>query len=339
VAAAVEPFDDGWGGLDEPAPDRIATEVASERARSIVTRNDSPDVPFSASINPYRGCEHGCIYCYARPSHAYLDLSPGLDFETRLVAKDNAPDVLVETLRKRNYRPEPITIGANTDPYQPIERERELTRRLLEVASSTNHPVSIITKSSLVLRDLDVLGDLADRRLVQVFVSVTTLESKLSRIMEPRAAAPARRIEVMRALSERGIPVGVMAAPMIPGLNDGELEGILRASAGAGARWASYILVRLPLEIRELFEAWLETHFPDRKERILGLIRQTRGGQLYDSSFGQRMRGQGAYADLLARRFEVARRRFGLSEELASLSAEAFRPPLMTGPQLDLFTK
>jgi len=339
VAASVEPFDDGWGGLDEPAPDRIATEVKSERARTIVTRNDSPDVPFSASINPYRGCEHGCIYCYARPSHAYLDLSPGLDFETRLVAKDNAPDVLVDTLRKRNYRPETITIGANTDPYQPIERERHVTRRLLEVASASNHPISIITKSSLILRDQDLLSDLARRRLVHVFVSVTTLSSKLSRVMEPRAASPARRIEVVRALSSAGVPVGVMAAPMIPALNDNELEAIVAAAADAGASWASYILIRLPHEIGELFESWLDTHFADRKERILGLIRETRGGRLYDSSFGQRMRGQGPYAELLARRFAVACRRSGLGGELEPLSTDGFRPPVAAGDQLDLFAK
>ncbi|MBT8493967.1 MAG: PA0069 family radical SAM protein, partial [Deltaproteobacteria bacterium] len=307
-----------------------------ERARSIVTRNQSPDIPFSASINPYRGCEHGCIYCYARPSHAYLDLSPGLDFETKLSAKDNAPDVLVQTLRKKSYRPETLTIGANTDPYQPVERERRITRRLLETTLESRHPVAVITKSALVLRDLDLLAELAKLELVQVFLSITTLDSRLSRIMEPRAASPARRLEAVRQLSAAGVPVGVMAAPMIPAINDHELDKIVEAAATAGARTCSYILVRLPLEIKELFEAWLDEHFADRKEKVLGLIRQTRGGKLYDSSFGVRMRGQGTYADLLARRFEVARRRHGLEERLPALSADRFEPPGAVGDQLSL---
>ena len=337
VSADVVPFDDGWGTLEEPVEERVVTEVTSERARSIITRNQSPDVPFSASVNPYRGCEHGCIYCYARPSHAYLDMSPGLDFETRLVAKDNAPDVLATTLRKRGYRPEVLTLGSNTDPYQPIERERRITRRVLEVCRESRHPVAIITKSALILRDLELLAELAAEGLVQVFVSVTTVSTKLSRIMEPRAASPARRFAVVKSLSDTGVPVGVMASPMIPAINDSELESILEGAAAAGAGTATYILIRLPYEIKELFEAWLDEHFAERKERVLGLIRETRGGRLYDSDFAQRMTGQGPYAQLLARRFEVACKRHHLDGALPELSSASFRPPVAAGDQLKLF--
>jgi len=333
---SAQPIDDGWPGL-EPEPERIATEVRSERARSILSSNDSPDLPFSASINPYRGCEHGCIYCYARPTHAYLDLSPGLDFETRLVAKDNAPDVLADSLRSKRYRASPITIGANTDPYQPVERQRRITRGVLEVLLDHQHPLSIITKSTLILRDLDILEELAKSSLVHVLVSITTLDAKLMRIMEPRAASPAARLDAVRRLSKAGVPTGVMAAPIIPAINDHEIEQLVAAAARAGARTCAYVLLRLPREVSELFTAWLEQHFPDRRDRVLGLVRDARSGQLNDSEFGSRMRGRGPYAELLARRFEVARRRHGLDKRMPELSCERFELPPRRGDQLALF--
>lgn len=336
LATATDVFDDGWGTADE-APAPLRTTLTPERSRSIVTRNDSPDVPFEASINPYKGCEHGCIYCFARPTHAYLDLSPGLDFESRIVFKPDGPTLLEQTFRDPRYRPTVIALGANTDPYQPAERKLGLTRRLLEVFRAFRHPVGIVTKNNLVLRDLDLLKELAADGLVHVFLSVTTLDRTLARRMEPRAATPERRIEAIAALHGAGVPVGVLASPMIPALNDHELERILEAARAAGASYAGYSYVRLPLEIKDLFEGWLGEHFPDRRDRVLGLIRQDRGGKLYDPTFGDRMRGTGPYADLLRRRFELARGRLGFGDRNLPLRTDLFRQPPRPGDQLRLF--
>jgi len=334
---AVTPFDDGWGSLDaEPAPP-LKTRVFEDRARSIISTNQSPDIPFDQSINPYRGCEHGCIYCYARPTHAYLGYSPGLDFESVLFAKNDAAALLEQALRKRAYVPKCITIGANTDAYQPLERERRITRSILEVLAAFNHPTALITKSALVLRDLDLLAPMAAKGLVHVFVSITTLEPALARIMEPRAAAPHRRLQTLRDLAAAGVPTSVNAAPMIPAINDMELDKILEASAAAGAHSASYILVRLPLELKDLFEEWLATHFPDRAAHVMSLIRQTRGGEAYQAGFGSRMRGTGPYAELLRKRFRVARKRFGLDRPVTELRTDLFKPPLRPGDQIPLF--
>ncbi|WP_431303489.1 PA0069 family radical SAM protein [Sediminicoccus sp. BL-A-41-H5] len=306
-----EAFDDGWGSLTEDMPS-LRTTLTREAAKSALTYNDSPDLGFDRSINPYRGCEHGCVYCYARPSHAYLGLSPGLDFETRLLFKPDLPEILERELSRPGYQPRPVALGANTDPYQPVEREQGLTRRVLEVLERFGHPVTIVTKSAGVLRDADILARMAQRNLVRVCISITTLDPKLARAMEPRAASPLRRLEAVRALAAQGIPVAVLAAPMIPGINDAELERILEASAHAGASSAGYVLLRLPLEVRQIFEEWLNAHYPERAARVLALVRQTRGGKLYDTRFGQRQTGEGAYAELLARRFDVALRRLGL---------------------------
>ena len=318
---ATEAFDDGWGSLLEEMP-ALRTTLTREAAKSALTYNDSPDIGFDRSLNPYRGCEHGCIYCFARPSHAYLGLSPGLDFETRLLFKPDLPEILARELSRPGYVPRPVTLGANTDPYQPVERREGLTRRVLEVLERFGHPVSIVTKSAGVLRDADILARMAARNLVRVCVSITTLDARLARVMEPRAASPVRRLEAVRALASRGIPVAVLAAPMIPGINDSELERILQASAQAGASSAGYVLLRLPHELRQLFEEWLHQHFPDRAARVLALVRQTRGGQLYDARFGQRQTGEGPYADMLAQRFTLALRRTGLDRR------EAGRQPL-----------
>ena len=296
---------------DEP-PSR-ATEVRLETAKTILTRNQSPDLPFDRTLNPYRGCEHGCIYCFARPTHAYWDLSPGLDFETRLIAKHNAASVLREQLSKPSYQCAPVNLGANTDPYQPIEREHRLTRQLLEVLLDFRHPVTVVTKGSLILRDLDVLRELARQNLVRVHISLTTLDDELKRTLEPRAASAAARLRVIRALREQQVPVGVLCAPMIPMVNDCELEQLLQAAKEAGADCANYILLRLPREVAPLFEQWLRDHLPQRAEHVLSLMRQSRGGELYDSRFGNRMRGQGAFAELLAQRFAVAMRKLGLA--------------------------
>ncbi len=330
--------DDGWGSAQDPLPP-LSTVVTEERSRSIVNHVDSPDLPFSASINPYKGCEHGCVYCYARPTHSYLGLSPGLDFESRLVAKPDAPALLRQLFRKRGYKPQPIVIGSNTDPYQPIEREHRITRALLELFLEFKHPVALITKAALVLRDLDLLQPLSQQGLVHVSVSVTTLDRRLARTLEPRAATPARRIETIAALAAAGVPVAVMAAPMIPALNDHELESILTASRQAGATNAGYVFVRLPLELKELFESWLQTHVPGRKQHVLNLIRQARGGQLYDSNFGVRMRGVGPYADLLERRFQVTQRRLGFASTWTDLCLDKFQPPAQVGDQLGLFSE
>jgi DNA repair photolyase len=324
------------GGL-EPAAFR--TTVTPERIRTIITRNDSPDVPFEQSINPYKGCEHGCVYCFARTTHAYLGLSPGLDFESRILTKPDAPERLREELRRPGYRARVLALGANTDPYQPVERRLTLTRRILEVLAEHDHPVSIVTKSELVLRDLDLIAPLAKRRLASVVVSVTTLEADLARRMEPRAPTPRRRLAAIESLHRSGVPVGVLASPMIPGLNDSELESILEACADAGARSANYILVRLPGEVKELFSEWLEAEYPDRAARVLSLVRQTRGGRLYDPRYGARMRGAGPYAELLERRFTVACARLGLAHRPAPLDTTRFRVPPRGQAQGSLFPR
>ncbi len=324
--------DDGW--YQEETPLTRATEVRRELAKTVISRNQSPDVGFDRSVNPYRGCEHGCIYCFARPSHAYWDLSPGIDFETKLIAKTNLADRLEEELGKPGYVPRPIALGINTDGYQPIEREYQLTRRALEILLRFRHPVNIITKSSLILRDLDLLEELASRNMVSVAFSLTTLDDELKRIMEPRTAAPAARLRAMRTLGEHGVPVSVITAPIIPMINDMELEALLEAARDAGARSAGYVLLRLPLEIAELFEEWLQAHFPERAAHVMSLIRQSRGGKNYNSQFGTRMRGEGIFADLLAQRFALARKRLNLTHrEGFNLDCSQFAPP---GRQMEL---
>ncbi len=320
----------------ETAP-ALATVVGIDASRTVIARNASPDVPFDRSINPYRGCEHGCVYCFARPSHAYLGLSPGLDFETRIFAKPEAAKRLTAELAKPSYAPATIAMGTNTDPYQPVERRMRITRSILEVLSEARHPVAIVTKSNLVLRDLDILAPMAEARLARVLVSVTTLDPALARKLEPRAARPTLRLDTIRRLADAGVPTGVLAAPMIPALNDDELEAILEAAARAGGTSAGYILLRLPLEIKALFIEWLEAHFPDRKKRVLALLREARGGKLYDPSFGTRMTGEGVYAQLLARRFELASQRLGLKGKAWDLDTSQFEKPRPGGEQLALF--
>lgn len=334
----VDAVDDGWSP-DLPADDRrIATVITDETARSLIQRNDSPDSGPTATINPYRGCEHGCIYCYARPSHSYLGLSPGLDFETRLFAKTNAVELLRKELSARSYRPVPIMLGANTDAYQPIERKQRITRGILELLAETRHPVDIVTKNALVERDLDLLVPMARDGLVSVTMSITTLDTEIARRMEPRASAPARRIEAIRRLSAAGVPCGVNVAPVIPFLTDSELEDILHAAADAGACHAGYVLLRLPWELKGLFADWLKDHFPLKAGHVLSRLRQMRSGRDYDHRFGTRMRGEGLYADLLSRRFHRACARFGVSGRHTPLeqAGSRFRPP--TGLQPDLFT-
>ncbi len=330
---------DGWDPLIADLPP-FRTEVTEEHPKTIISRNTSPDLSFHQSINPYRGCEHGCIYCYARPSHAYAGLSPGLDFESKLFVKRGAADVLKRQLAKRDYECAPIMLGANTDPYQPIERDWLVTRDVLEVLSDCNHPVAIITKSASILRDLDMLADMATRKLVTVGISVTTLDRDLARTMEPRASTPAKRLDAIETLSEAGVPVSLMASPMIPQLNDHELESIMEAAAARGARHASYIMVRLPLEIKDLFTEWLREHVPDRAERVLNHIRQVREGALYQSDFATRMSGTGEYAKLLSDRFNLACKRLDLGRREAGqlpLDTSRFSPPRMPGDQFDLF--
>jgi DNA repair photolyase len=329
-------FDDGWGDLPEE-PRQVPTTVTAETARSILSHNDSPDIPFSRSINPYRGCEHGCIYCYARPTHAYLNLSPGLDFETRIFAKVNAAELLREALARPGYRCEPIALGANTDPHQPAEREWRITRRVLEVLFECEHPVTITTKSAMVERDLDLLAPMARKNLVRVFLSLATLDHELARRLEPRASAPRRRVEAMRRLAQAGVPVGVIAAPVIPLLTDPQLEAVLEAARDAGATQAGYVLLRLPHEVLGLFKAWLGHHYPLKAAHVMSLVRQMRGGRENDPDFGTRMRGEGAFAALLARRFHVACARLGLSaRRMLPLDCSRFRRP-SPGGQLGLF--
>ena len=329
--------DDGWLGTPEDLPP-LRTVIGVDASRSIISRNTSPDIPFDRSINPYRGCEHGCIYCYARPSHAYLGLSPGLDFETRLFVKPNAPDLLEKELRKPGYTVAPIAFGTNTDPYQPAETSSRITRALLEVLERCNHPLTIVTKSALVLRDIDILSSMARRNLCSVTVSVTTLDRDLARKMEPRAAAPHRRLTTLDALARADIPTGVLVAPVIPSLNDHEIEAILEAVAATGAITAGYVFLRLPGEVAELFREWLENHYPDRAARVLSLVRQARRGDLYQSNWGERQVGTGPIAAFIAQRFVKARKRFGLHGERRGqgLDCSRFVPPAADG-QLSLF--
>ena len=331
---AYEPTDDGWESLAEL--EALVTEVQEVPARRIITRNASPDIGFDRSINPYRGCEHGCIYCFARPTHAFLGLSPGLDFETKLFAKTNAAAALERELADPSYRVATIAIGTNTDPYQPIERRYRIMRRILEVLSAANHPVGIVTKSALVLRDLDLLAPMAKRGLVKVALSVTTLDRKLARAMEPRASTPDKRLEALASLVEAGIPTSVMVAPIIPGLTDMEMERILERAAAAGVTKAGYVLLRLPLEIGDLFTEWLRSNCPDRANRVLSLMRQTRGGKLYDAKWGERMVGEGPYAWMIGRRFEIAAERLGFNKDSVELRTDLFTPPALPGQQLRL---
>jgi DNA repair photolyase len=330
-------FDDGDHPGFEDETESPPTVLTADNARTIIATNDSPDVPFSQSINPYRGCEHGCVYCFARPSHAYLDLSPGLDFETRILYKPNAPELLRHELTKDGYRCSPLAMGTNTDPYQPAERRLRLTRSIIEVLSEHRHPISIVTKSDLVTRDLDLLAPLARENLTSVFFSITTLDAKLARTMEPRASTPRRRLEAMARVAGAGVPTGVLASPMIPGLNDTELENILEASAAAAAVTAGYILLRLPHEVKILFTEWLERQYPTRAEKILNRLREMRGGDLNDPRFEARQTGEGSHAALLRRRFEIACRRLGLGLERPRLDCSRFRVPGRPGPQLRLF--
>ena len=330
-------FDDGWGTVDELPP--FQTEVTIEKPKAIITRNSSPDIGFDRSINPYRGCEHGCAYCFARPTHAYMGLSPGLDFETRLFAKPNAASLLERELGAASYQCRPIAIGTNTDPYQPIERRYGLMREILEVLERCGHPVTIVTKSVLVLRDVDILGRMAARGLAKVALSVTTLDRRLSRSMEPRASTPEKRLEAIRGLAAAGVPTGVMIAPVVPALNDSEIERILEAAAEAGATEAGYILLRLPLEVSEIFKEWLLEHHPDRYRHVLSLLRSMRDGKDYDAQWGRRMRGSGPYATTMRKRFEAATRRLGLAKGSgrSTLTTDLFLPPLGDGRQLSLF--
>ncbi|PDT31315.1 radical SAM protein [Rhizobium sp. L9] len=329
-----ETFDDGWQTLEELPP--FKTEVQIEKPRTAITRNESPDLSFDRSINPYRGCEHGCIYCFARPTHAYMGLSAGLDFETKLFAKPDAAKLLERELAKPGYKVRVIAIGTNTDPYQPIEKEWRIMRGILEVLNKANHPVSIVTKSAMILRDLDILQEMAGKNLVRVGISVTTLDRKLARAMEPRAATPPRRLETIHALSEAGIQTAVMAAPLIPALNDHELERILESAKAAGATEASYVILRLPLEVSPLFRDWLLQHYPDRYRHVMSLVRSMRGGKDYDAEFGKRMKGAGPYAWQIARRFEMAARRFELTRRSVPLRDDLFVPPDGSGVQLSL---
>ena len=328
-------FDDGWQGLEQLPP--FKTAVTIDATRKIITHNDSPDISFDRSINPYRGCEHGCVYCFARPTHAYLGLSPGLDFESKLFMKPNAPELLERELSAPDYSPKTIAIGTNTDPYQPIERRYQIMRRILEVLDRAGHPVGIVTKSALVLRDLDILTRMAKRDLVKVAISVTTLDLKLARVMEPRASTPPSRLGALRELVKAGVPASALVAPIIPAINDAEIERILEAVAETGVRHAGYVLLRLPLELKDLFREWLIENFPDRYRHVINLIRETRGGKDYDSTFGKRQTGTGPIAWMIGRRFEVACERLGFNSTSVKMTTEHFRPPRPSAEQLDLF--
>jgi len=328
-------FDDGWRSLDELPP--FKTQVTTDATRKIITRNDSPDIGFDRSINPYRGCEHGCVYCFARPTHAYLGLSAGLDFESKLFVKPEAAELLEKELAAPGYEPKVIAIGTNTDPYQPIERKYQVMRRILEVLDRAGHPVGIVTKSALVLRDIDILARMAERNLAKVALSVTTLDPELARRMEPRAATPMRRLEALRRLAQAGVPTTVMVAPVIPALNDSEIERILEAAHAAGVREAGYVLLRLPLEVRDLFREWLKANYPGRESHIFKLVRDMRGGKDYDSKWFARQKGTGPYAYLIGRRFEMACDKLGLNQTRTQLTTEHFRAPKPNSAQLSLF--
>lgn len=332
-AARIEAVEDNDWEYEAPLPQ--LTEVRHERAKTVISRNRSPDIPFEQSLNAYRGCEHGCIYCFARPSHAYWDLSPGIDFETRLIAKTNVAEQLEAEINHPSYTCKPLALGSNTDPYQPIERELKLTRQVLGVMQNYKHPVTIVTKGALILRDLDILRELAKQRLVHVSISLTTLDIHTKRVMEPRTASPSARLRVIKTLREAGIPVNVLVAPIIPMINDHEIEAILSEASKVGAQGAYYALLRLPLELGELFENWLNEHFPLRAGHVMSLIRQSRGGRIYDSDFSQRMSGRGAMAELIAQRFKLAKKRYGLDQaKRGVLDCSAFAPK---GEQFSLF--
>ena len=328
-------FDDGWGTLDFLPP--LRTEVQEERPRKIITTNDSPDISFDRSINPYRGCEHGCAYCFARPTHAYMGLSPGLDFETKLFAKPTAAKLLRRELARPGYMPRTMAIGTNTDPYQPIERRYRIMREVLEVLDETSHPVGIVTKSALVVRDIDILARMAKRNLVKVALSVTTLDRRLARAMEPRAATPQRRVEALRILGEAGVPTTIMVAPVIPALNEPDIERILETGAAAGVKEAGYVLLRLPLEVKDIFIEFLNREYPDRAKHVISVIKTMRGGKEYDSKWGERQTGTGPYAWQIGRRFEIAARRLGLNLERRKLRTDLFTPPKPETDQLSLF--
>jgi DNA repair photolyase len=327
--------DDGWESLADLPPFR--TEVSYEAAKKIITRNQSPDISFDRSINPYRGCEHGCVYCFARPTHSYLGLSPGLDFESKLTVKPNAAELLTKELADPKYEVRTMALGTNTDPYQPIEREYRITRSILEVLAKTKHPVGIVTKSALVQRDIDILGPMAADGLARVAISITTLDPKLARTLEPRAPTPVKRLEAIKALTEAGIPVTVMMAPVIPALNDEEIERVLDAARAAGATGAGYVLLRLPYEIKDLFQEWLREHRPERANHVMSLVKSTRGGKAYDADWGKRMIGDGVFAWTIGRRFELACKRLGLNETKNPLRKDLFMPPPRPGEQLRLF--
>lgn len=333
-----ERLDDGWDGLETTEPP-LRTRLVRDTSKTVITTNQSPDLPFERSLNPYRGCEHGCIYCFARPTHAFLGYSPGLDFETRILIKPDAATLLERELRRPGYVCKPLAMGTNTDPYQPLEKRLTITREVLKVLQRFNHPVGIVTKGHLVTRDLDILAPMAAKGLVRVAVSITTLDRRLARRMEPRASTPGRRLQAIRQLAKAGVPTGVMAAPMIPALNDMEMERILEVARDAGAQEAAYILLRLPLEIKELWRDWLAEHYPDRAARIMRHIRDARGGKEYDSTWGRRLRGSGPFADLLGRRFRLACTRLGLTNEREAripTRTDLFAPPPQPGDQLSL---
>ena len=325
--------DDGWGSLDAELPARN-TEILVDSSRSIISYNDSPDIPFDRSLNPYRGCEHGCSYCFARPTHAYLGFSAGLDFESRIVVKPDAANLLKQALKKRGYRCAPLAIGTNTDPYQPLERQQRIMRQVLEVLAECRHPVSIVTKSALLERDIDLLAAMAEQGLAEVYLSITTLDRQLARTLEPRAAAPQRRLETVGKLRNADIPCGVMVAPVIPALNDHELEAIAKAAHSAGAQNLGYILLRLPLEVAELFEEWLRQHYPLKAEHVLNLVKDSRGGRIYDSTFHRRLAGQGVYADMLRQRFRLVTKKLGMDKPLPALRCDLFRRPVDDDKQM-----
>jgi DNA repair photolyase len=330
-----ETFDDGWGQVEDLKPFETIEHI--ERAKSIITRNESPDIGFDRSINAYRGCEHGCSYCFARPTHAYLGHSAGLDFERQIYVKVNAVELLRRELADKRYKPKPIAMGTNTDPYQPAERTHKLTRGILEVLLETRHPVTIVTKSALIVRDIDILSEMARLGLVHVALSVTSMDHILSRKMEPRASTPEKRLEAIRLLAAAGIPTGIMAAPMIPAINDMEMERILDAGAAQGAQTAGMVLLRLPGEVREIFREWLLRHYPDRLKHVMGLVRDTRGGKDYNAAWGERMVGEGAYATLMQQRMRKAKERFGLDKKFPALRTDLFTPPRLDDGQMELF--
>lgn len=334
---SLESYDDGWDISEESFSAQTAYQI--ETSSKILTKNDSPDIPHPVTINPYKGCEHGCIYCYARPTHAYNDLSSGIDFETKIFYKPNGAELLEKEFSKKNYKPSNITIGANTDPYQPAERKFEITRNLLKTFLKFKHPVSIITKSFLVTRDIDILSELANLNLVNVFISVTSLQNELIQVLEPRAASPNKRLEAIKILAKNQIPVGVMTAPIIPFLNDSEIESILKKVSEVGAKTAGYVLIRLPHEVKDLFSEWLYKHFPLKADHVLNLIRSTRNGKLYEAEFGTRMVGSGSYAELIRKRHQLARKRFNLDQRIPKLNLDLFQKPNFSGlgKQLSLF--